>query len=121
MSGGLKDNAIPREAEAVVLIRGEQREACQKETEALLSDIKNELALTDANVQISISLQEEEKRLPVLTEQTAKNVLVALLNYPAGIQKMSFAIRALYKRRSISVYWRQERTKSYFLFLFEAA
>ena len=27
-----------------------------------------------------------------MTEQTADNVLVALLNYPAGIQKMSFAI-----------------------------
>ena len=92
LSGGLKDNAIPREAQAVVLIGGEQRQACRKETEALLSDIKNELALTDAGVQISLSLQEEEKRLPVMTEQTADNVLVALLNYPAGIQKMSFAI-----------------------------
>ncbi len=92
LSGGLKDNAIPREAQVVVLIGGEQRQACRKETEALLSDIKNELALTDAGVQISLSLQEEEKRLPVMTEQTADNVLVALLNYPAGIQKMSFAI-----------------------------
>lgn len=95
VAGGLKDNAIPREAEAAVLIRNGQNEQCEKEVQALLSDIKNELALTDANVQISLSIQAQEKRLPVLTEQTANNVLVALLNYPAGIQKMSFAIPGL--------------------------
>lgn len=95
LAGGLQDNAIPREAEAAVLIKAEQADRCQREIQDISNKVKNELALTDAGVRISFSANQEEAVLPVMTEQTGQNVLAALLNFPGGIQKMSFAISGL--------------------------
>lgn len=95
IAGGLKDNAIPREARAEILLERGEKEICQKEIQEIAMKIQKELALTDPEVQISVLFEGEEVTRSVMTELTAQRVITALVDLPGGIQKMSFAIPGL--------------------------
>lgn len=95
LAGGVKDNAIPREAKAKVLLKREQVKVCIKEIQKLEEDLRHELALTDSKLQISVHFEEKEKSASVMTEQSGRRVVTELVNLPGGIQKMSFAMKGL--------------------------
>jgi len=92
--GGLKNNAIPRESECVILIDDNNKEASQKEIGNILDIFKNELKTSDPGVILECNKGEEtyDKAL----SDDVKNKIIGVLNLmPRGIQTMSPDIEGL--------------------------
>lgn len=94
MQGGLKDNAIPRECTAELLVaegEGPLVEAYAKEIqEALRKEYKN----TDEGITVE-AVAKETGEAQVLHPISREKVLFFLMNVPNGIQKMSGSIPGL--------------------------
>lgn len=87
-AGGLKDNAIPRENEAHVLISADEKQTfakCVKEMEEIF---KKEFAASDAGVCIMCK-ENGEKEAEVLSYSSMAKVIFYLRNVPNGVQHMS--------------------------------
>ncbi|MGL4570045.1 MAG: aminoacyl-histidine dipeptidase [Clostridium sp.] len=91
--GGSKDNAIPREAEAMMTVN-----------KAMLADLKNEIAnfekmfkhefnVQDKNIKISVNEGIEIKE--TFDKKSTETVISALYLYPNGINTMSMAMEGL--------------------------
>ncbi len=96
LSGGGKDNAIPKEARALVHIEeGEEAflHALRRKMALWLEDVSEE----DKNVRISLKKAEEgaEERRGLLTRESTKKVLFALQMTPDGLYKMSQEIEGM--------------------------
>lgn len=94
LSGGAKQNAIPREAHAVILAAPEKKEAvmeCLRETAARM---QNEYAVTDPDLTLDIT-EQGSGSMQVLTEACMRKLLVLLNNLPGGVQSMSADIPGL--------------------------
>jgi len=92
--GGLKNNAIPRESECVILIDDNNKEALQKEIGNILDIFKNELKTSDPGVILECNKCEEtyDKAL----SDDVKNKIIGVLNLmPRGVQTMSPDIEGL--------------------------
>lgn len=94
VSGGLKDNAIPREALAELIVKEEDSYDLINEIKFLLEKYKNEYRANEPDLTIAIQ-QGEEKEYLVMDEKTKENVLFMLLQTPNGIQVMSPNINGL--------------------------
>lgn len=88
LSGGAKQNAIPRETDAVIVIAPEQKEAAITCLQDVIAQIKNEYATTDPDITLDIT-EQGGKAVQALTKDCAKIVRVLLNNLPNGIQSMS--------------------------------
>ena len=92
--GGTKDNAIPRATSAVILVKDED---LSKVADALVDEataISNEYAITDPNMEITITDGEPATLQVVSAEDTFK--IVSLINaMPNGVQSMSHDIEGL--------------------------
>lgn len=91
VNGGLKDNAIPREASAVIATEdpGTVKEACAR----LAAVLKNEYRVTDPQVYVSACPAEFDE-IPM--DETSTNRVTAFLTCaPNGIQAMSPDIQGL--------------------------
>lgn len=88
LAGGLKDNAIPREACAELLIPAEERAAFTDCVNELSEILKKEYAASDAGVRIDIETG-EEKEAQVLSFGAMTKVIFYLRNVPDGVQHMS--------------------------------
>ena len=90
VSGGLKDNAIPREASAVVAAADarEIRAVCAR----LDAELKNEYRTTDPEVFVSV--RDGGAGLP-MDEDSTRRILAFLTCAPNGIQDMSADIPSL--------------------------
>ena len=90
VSGGLKDNAIPREASAVVAAADarEIRAVCAR----LDAELKNEYRTTDPEVFVSV--RDGGAGLP-MDEDSTRRILACLTCAPNGIQAMSADIPSL--------------------------
>ncbi len=94
ISGGLKDNAIPRESRGVILLPEEQVplfEQIRKECHAIY---QNEYHASDPEIQLQMNLQEEGKSM-VLVRESKNNAIMMLNILPNGIQSMSMNIKGL--------------------------
>lgn len=99
VNGGLKDNAIPREACADIVVNNDREmntleKAIQFYNEILL----NEYRLTDSGIKIEIlDIEQEQKHtgIKIFDKRTKDVVIAALVNLPGGIQKMSRDIEGL--------------------------
>ncbi len=91
IAGGLKDNAIPKSSEAVVVTKDPKKFI--EEIDKIEKIYKNEFVTTDN--EIAIKAVETENSLEPMNEKTTKNVITALMMLPAGIQRMSFDIQGL--------------------------
>jgi dipeptidase D len=90
VSGGLKDNAIPREsfAEIMVLDKAKAEQVCREMEKCF----KNEYSLTDAEVFVKIDMVQGEMPL----DKTGTDKTVAMLCcLPNGIMEMSAGIKGL--------------------------
>ncbi|MCL2699887.1 MAG: aminoacyl-histidine dipeptidase [Defluviitaleaceae bacterium] len=87
ISGGAKDNAIPREAEAVILIKSSDCAEAVDFIVNLSKDIKAELSLTDPAASISIA---PLKRQPskVYTKEASRKIALMGSLLPIGVQRM---------------------------------
>ena len=89
--GGGKDNAIPREAEALLAVS--DPEAAAAAVAALDAALRRELQLTDPGVSLSLT-PAESGELPMTEESTAR-VLCFLFCVPNGVQSMSPGVPGL--------------------------
>ncbi len=92
LEGGLKDNAIPREAVAELV--------CEpgdfgRVIDGLKDVYQNEYRQIDPDIDILWESQGIKTGQRVMTSQTTDKVIAALVNLPGGIQRMSFDIPGL--------------------------
>lgn len=94
LSGGLADNAIPREAEAEVRIRDEEEADFLHIVRETEQEIKNELRVKDAGFTVEVSRLKETAGDCLSADCTGK-ISYLLYCAPNGIQAMSADIEGL--------------------------
>ncbi len=92
VSGGSKNNAIPREAEAIIVVDKANVEKAKRCIEEINDLFKNEFSTFDPNLSIICSETVVDK---VFTCDTKNNVIKLLNLIPNGIQTMSMDIAGL--------------------------
>ena len=94
INGGLKSNAIPREAEAIVLICQDDVGKVMETIEQWATIFKNELQMSDSSVSIDFE-RIESASTTVFSDETKGKVITSLLLLPHGVQAMSMGIEGL--------------------------
>lgn len=95
LQGGLKDNAIPRDATATLLLDADADESRIAECiKRMQEDYQNEYRKSDPGVTCSIIFS-ESGTASAITPDASKNIIAALVNFPNGIQRMSLDIQGL--------------------------
>lgn len=94
MNGGLKGNAIPREAEATLLIQVEDVAKIKEKIEQWNTIFKTELQSSDPEVSIEF-VQVESKLTKRWSKETMRKAILSLLLTPDGVQGMSMGIKGL--------------------------
>lgn len=94
MSGGQKDNAIPRESQAELLFSASAVEQAQVYCSELDTVLKKEYEATDAGVAVVFEIL-DEKEEEVLSSESQQKALALVLALPNGIQSMSGDIEGL--------------------------
>ncbi len=92
MKGGLKDNAIPREAEAELILLEKDGE---KVIRAMEQVYQKKYSVTDPQVKLLWEEEEDPESQTAMTEEATAKAVTALVNLPGGIQRMSFDIPGL--------------------------
>lgn len=87
LTGGQKDNAIPRKAEALVLADAEDGKALGAYAETFTETLRREYTGSDEGITVTVEALGEGTE-PVLHPVSQEKVLFFLLHYPNGIQKM---------------------------------
>ena len=93
VNGGLKDNAIPREA-AAELVFADDAGAAGK-IAALSDDLQKRFADTDPGIRIEYAHVPAGQSFGPMTEESTERVIRALRSLPNGVQKMSADIEGL--------------------------
>ncbi|TDT61587.1 aminoacyl-histidine dipeptidase [Fonticella tunisiensis] len=94
ISGGSKMNAIPREADAIVIINPEDASRLENKVLEWNSILKNELRKADPDV--SVKLKKLEDRIEkAFSMETTRNIIASLVLIPNGVQSMSKDIEGL--------------------------
>ena len=88
MAGGLKDNAIPRECKAAILLPEESLTTATDALKALEAALKNEYIKSDAGIQILVQPMGIQKA-DILDYASVNRVLCYLRMVPNGILHMS--------------------------------
>lgn len=94
IEGGLKDNAIPREAGADILVPSGNETKIQEIVKNLTAQLQNEFRITDSSVTVSCK-ESDNSYETAMTDVSTREVIAALLNLPGGIQRMSFDMEGL--------------------------
>lgn len=90
LSGGTLRNAIPREAEAVIVLNDDDAAALPAQLAPAIAALQRELLEIDANLQITLELCATPAE--VLDADTQRRLLAALIACPNGVIRMSQAI-----------------------------
>ena len=94
ISGGLKNNAIPREAEAIIALDKEYVEQANDIVTSMLGIFKNEFKTSDPSIVIEMQ-KIDEKHERALSEQVQDKIVKVLNLMPRNIQTMSADIDGL--------------------------
>lgn len=94
ISGGLKSNAIPREAEVLLLAAPEQKQKLEEAVKAFEQVVRNELRAVDPEVYVRLEAASDNVER-VFSKETADKVITAVMLLPNGIQSMSMEIKGL--------------------------
>lgn len=86
MSGGVKDNVIPKNAMATFLVK--DADAVKEAVSEFNRQLKEEYGTADANAELVLEVK-EAKECEVLTAAAKEKVLTALNLMPNGVQTMS--------------------------------
>lgn len=96
ISGGLMDNAIPRDAKAQILF---SKDTDISEAENIVRELneiyKKEYQLTDSLVSLDICAGNHVASAAAMSSNTTDKVITALVSLPNGIQRMSMNIKDL--------------------------
>lgn len=94
LAGGLKDNAIPRECVAELLIPEEKKEEFLSCTRKVEAELKKEFASADAGICLVVEFG-ETKQTEILSYNAMARVIFYLRNVPNGVQHMSQVMTGL--------------------------
>ncbi|MEG2867953.1 MAG: aminoacyl-histidine dipeptidase [Terrisporobacter sp.] len=94
IQGGAKNNAIPREAEVVILLDSENVSSVEKELDNILNIFKNEFKTSDPDIKLFFN-KSEKTYDKVLSDKVRDNVISISNLMPSGIQTMSMDIEGL--------------------------
>lgn len=94
ISGGAKNNAIPRNADAIILFRENDKETVLEKLSQWNSTLKNELNSIDPDVNLTIEIL-EDKVQKIFSDKTATKALQVLFLIPNGVKSMSMDIEGL--------------------------
>jgi len=94
ISGGAKNNAIPRNADAIILFRENDKAIVTQKLSQWNATLKNELSIIDPDVKFTIEVL-NDKTNKFFSEDTATKVLQILFLIPNGVKNMSMAIDGL--------------------------
>ena len=92
LDGGMKDNAIPREAVAELVCESGDY---SRIIDGLREMYRNEYRQTDPDIDILWERQGVKTGQKAMTSRDTDRVIAALVNLPGGIQRMSFDIPGL--------------------------
>ncbi len=87
ISGGLKDNAIPREAVAVIAVAADAKREISSVVVELDKIVKAEYHGTDK--EIFLTVHESDSMDNAMTEKSTRKIVNTIYNMPNGIMKMS--------------------------------
>lgn len=93
VNGGLKDNAIPREA-AAELVFADDAGAAEKAA-ALGAALRKRFADADPEIRAGYAILPAGQNFETMTEESTERVIRALRSMPNGVQKMSADIEGL--------------------------
>jgi len=94
VEGGLKNNAIPREAECIILVNSNDESKLKKEINNALQVFKNEYKTSDTDV--TIEFEKCDKAYDKALNDKCRENIIELINLmPRGIQTMSMDIKGL--------------------------
>lgn len=94
ISGGSKDNAIPREAEANVLVDNTELENLSLIIRQAQRNLSREYANSDPNLKVDLSFIEESPQ-ECMDKSTTDKIIQLLMMLPTGVQSMSTDIEGL--------------------------
>ena len=94
ITGGSKNNAIPREADAIMLFREEDKAAVIEKVSQWNAIFKNELDGIDPDINLSAEIL-DKKAERVFSDDTAKRALQVLFLIQNGVKNMNMAIPGL--------------------------
>ena len=89
VSGGTKDNVIPREAEATIVIEDEHITLFNDHFKEVVAQIKHELKSSDAGITVTEKTLSYDEDMKIFSRDTSDNLIFTLINVPNGIQTMS--------------------------------
>lgn len=93
MAGGTARNAIPRDAEAVLLIPAGDADRAKGIVEELSATVKGEYARTDPRIEVTLEPEAGDHK--ALSAAATRNVVDTLMVYPDGVAEMSKDIAGL--------------------------
>lgn len=94
INGGAKMNAIPREAEAIILAKEKDKVALEELVAKWKEILKNELKNSDSEVVVQID-KLEKKVEKTFTKDLGGRIIELLMLIPNGVQTMSMDIKGL--------------------------
>lgn len=95
MNGGLKDNAIPRESFAEILVSQADTDEVLNKINVFYENYKRELAASEPDFELQTEVSGTIVTEKILTDETLEKILTVLLFTPNGIQVMSSDIAGL--------------------------
>ncbi|MDE7428097.1 MAG: aminoacyl-histidine dipeptidase, partial [Lachnospiraceae bacterium] len=95
MNGGMADNAIPREASAVLAVEAADLPAVETLVKEQEEKIREQMTAEEKQVQIVCRQLTESGNSAVMTEESTKKALACLLELPNGVTAMSKDVEGL--------------------------
>lgn len=113
IQGGMKDNAIPREAKATIIIEKDKKELFLSILDRQKGIYKKELEKAEENLFITENILENQTEEKIVN---VKDILFLLLNAPNGVQVFSSNIEGLVESSLNLGIFRTEKTKAVFCY-----
>lgn len=96
VSGGMKDNAIPREAQATIVLRPEDVARAKEIRDKFAADIQDEFGVSDSRIRIELKIEsEKEEEFKIFHPADMERILFMFVQSPNGIQTMSMELPGL--------------------------
>lgn len=96
VSGGMKDNAIPREAQAKIVLRPEDVARAGEIRDKFAADIQDEFGVSDGRIRIELKIEsEKEEEFRIFHPADMERILFMFIQSPNGIQTMSMELPGL--------------------------
>lgn len=93
ITGGSKDNAIPREAKSILAVKTADVDTVKSVVEEVSGEISAEFSKTDAELKVVV--KDGKTDVTPMTKESTKKVLLLISSLPNGIRRMSRDIEGL--------------------------